>query len=75
MGPEAVVADVEGDIELEGKVLVIKRIRVLYHLRTPREDKEKVDRAYAIHAENCPVYLSLRAAIDITTKLDWQELN
>ena len=36
---------------------------------------QKVDRAYAIHAENCPVYLSLRAAIDITTELDWQELN
>lgn len=69
------IGDVRGEIELEGKVLVIKRIHVIYHLRTPREDKEKVDRAFAIHAENCPVYLSLRAAIDITTGLDWQELN
>jgi uncharacterized OsmC-like protein len=70
-----VIGNVRGEIELEGKVLVIKRIHVIYHLQTPREDKEKVDRAYAIHAENCPVYLSLRAAIDITTELDWQELN
>ena len=69
------VGDARGEIELEGKVLVIKRIHVIYHLQTPREDKEKVDRAYAIHAENCPVYLSLRAAIDITTELDWKELS
>jgi uncharacterized OsmC-like protein len=70
-----VVGDVRGEIELEGKVLVIKRIHVIYRLQTPREDKEKVNRAFAIHAENCPVYLSLRTAIDITTELDWQELN
>ena len=69
------VGDARGEIELEGKVLVIKRIHVIYHLQTPREDKEKVDRAYVIHAENCPVYLLLRAAIDITTELDWRELN
>jgi uncharacterized OsmC-like protein len=74
MGPTAVVGDVEGEIELEGKVLVIKRIHVLYHLQTSREDKEKVDRAYAIHAENCPVYRSIHKAIDVTTELDWQEL-
>jgi uncharacterized OsmC-like protein len=74
MGETAVVADVEGEIELEGKVLVIKRIHVLYHLQTPKEDKEKVDRAYAIHAENCPVYRSIQKAIEVTTGLDWREL-
>jgi uncharacterized OsmC-like protein len=74
MGETAVVADVEGEIEIEGKVLVIKRIYVLYHLQTPREDKEKVDRAYAIHAENCPVYRSIHKAIEVTTGLDWREL-
>lgn len=71
MGPSAVVADVEGDIEVEGKVLVIKRIRVTYHLETPVEDKDKVDRAYAVHAENCPVYRSIHRAIEVTTELDW----
>ena len=75
MGPTAVVADVKGEIELEGKVLVIKRIHVIYHLQTPRDDKEKVDRAYAVHAENCPVYRSIYKAIDVTTELDWQELD
>jgi hypothetical protein len=40
MGHTAVVADVKGEIELEGKVLVIKRIHVIYHLQTPGEEKE-----------------------------------
>jgi len=60
-------------VELEGRVLIIKRIHVTYRLATPSEDREKVERAYAIHAENCPVYRSLCAAIDITTELDWRE--
>jgi uncharacterized OsmC-like protein len=59
-------------VELEGRVLVIKRIHVTYRLTTPLEDRDKVERAYAIHAENCPVYRSLIAAIAITTELDWR---
>jgi uncharacterized OsmC-like protein len=59
-------------VELEGRVLVIKRIHVTYRLSTPFEDRDKVERAYAIHADNCPVYRSLIAAIAITTELDWR---
>ncbi len=62
-----------GEVELEGKVLVIKRIHVVYHLSTALEDKDKVDRAFELHAENCPVFRSLQAAIAITTELDWRE--
>jgi uncharacterized OsmC-like protein len=72
LGQEGIASDVTGEVELEGNVLVIKRIHVVYHLATPEEDREKVDRAYNIHAENCPVYRSIHAAIDITTELDWQ---
>ncbi len=60
-------------MELEGGVLVIKRIHVIYHLSTPAEDRDKVERAYGLHAENCPVYRSISAAIAITTELDWRE--
>jgi uncharacterized OsmC-like protein len=67
------VGHARGEIELEDNVLVIKRIHVAYQLATPAEDREKVDRAYGVHAEHCPVYRSLRAAIDITTELDWRE--
>lgn len=74
MGPSAVVADVKGEIELEGKVLVIRRIHVVYHLESPIEDKERVERAYAVHAESCPVYRSIQRAIEVTTELDWREM-
>jgi len=69
-----VVSEARGEVELEGNVLVIKRIHVIYHLATSSADKEKVDRAYALHAENCPVYRSISAAIAITTELDWREM-
>ena len=59
---------------MEGNVLVIKRINVIYQLASSSADKEKVERAYALHAENCPVYRSISAAITITTELDWHEL-
>ena len=74
LGPDGLTADARGEVELEGSVLVIKRIHVAYHLATPAEDSEKVDRAYAIHAENCPVYRSISAAITITTEIDWHSL-
>lgn len=73
LGPEGLVGDARGEVELEGSVLVIKRIHVTYRLATPAEDRDKVERAYAIHAENCPVYRSISAAIAITTELDWHE--
>lgn len=67
------MTEARGEVELEDNVLIIKRIHVLYRLTTPRQDKEKVDRAYGIHEEKCPVYRSLCAAIAITTELDWSE--
>ncbi len=60
-----------GEVESERKVLVIRRIHVTYHLSTAPENKETVDRVFAMHAEFCPVFRSLRAAIEITTELDW----
>jgi uncharacterized OsmC-like protein len=62
---------VRGEVESERKVLVIRRIHVTYHLTTRLDQKETVDRVYAVHANFCPVYRSLAAAIEITTELDW----
>ena len=59
-----------GEIELEGKVLVIKRIHVRYAgLDVPEDKKDALDRALTAHAESCPVARSLRGAIEITTSL------
>ena len=62
-----------GEIEKEGKVLVIKRIHVTYTLRgvTSDEDREKVERAHGFHADYCPVARSIRDSIDITTELTY----
>ncbi len=74
IGGDGLASDARGEVELqEDNVLVIRRIHVVYRLATPAEDRDKVDRAYAVHAEHCPVYRSLRAAIAITTDLDWRE--
>ena len=59
-----------GEVELEGKVLVVKRIAVTYRgLSVADEDAEKAQRALAVHADSCPVARSLKGAIEITTQL------
>ena len=59
-----------GEIELEGKVLVLKRIHVTYTgLTVTDEDAEKVERVLAVHADGCPVARSLKGAIEISTRL------
>ncbi|MDP9389862.1 MAG: hypothetical protein M3P89_00360 [Actinomycetota bacterium] len=59
-----------GEVELEGKVLVIKRIHVTYTgLDVKDEDAEKVQRVLAVHADGCPVARSVKGAIEITTRL------
>ncbi len=59
-----------GEVELEGKVLVVKRIAVTYTgLTVGPDQRERVDRVLAVHADGCPVARSIRGAIDITTAL------
>jgi uncharacterized OsmC-like protein len=63
------VARVTGEIELEEKVLVIRRIHVKFELRAGDANRETVDRVHGIYARSCPVYRSLRAAIAITSEV------
>ncbi len=59
-----------GEVELEGKVLVIKRIAVTYTgLQVADADRDKAERVLAVHADGCPVARSLRGSIEITTAL------
>ena len=59
-----------GEVELEGKVLVVKRIAVTYSgLDVADEDAEKVQRVLAVHADGCPVARSLQGSIEISTQL------
>lgn len=59
-------------MELEGKVLVVKRIHLRLRLRAPESQRATAERVHGIFAESCPVYRSLRAAIAITTELAFE---
>jgi uncharacterized OsmC-like protein len=59
---------VRGEIELEDRVLVIRRIHVVYRLNAPRDAQETIERAHRLHHMSCPVYRTLHQAIDITTE-------
>lgn len=59
-----------GEIELEGSVLIIRRINVFYKLRAPEAQREVVERVHSIHADRCPVARSLKGAIEIHTEFE-----
>jgi organic hydroperoxide reductase OsmC/OhrA len=66
------VAHARGEIELEGDVLVLKRIHVRYSgVNIPTDKRDTADRALATHHQACPVARSIGAAIAITT--DWAD--
>ena len=61
------VAEARGEIELEDGVLVIRRIHVDFTLATSQDLGETVERVHSFYVDKCPVYGSLRAAIEITS--------
>ena len=60
-------ANVRGEIEVEDGVLVIRRIHVAMQLQAPAEARETIERVHGFFANKCPVYRSLRPAIEITS--------
>ena len=56
-------------MEKDGKVLVIKRIHVTYHLKLADDQRETAVRVHGFHADFCPVARSIRDSIEITTEL------
>jgi len=60
-------ANVRGEIESEDGVLVIRRIHVAFELQAPENVRETIDRVHGFFADKCPIYRSLRAAIQITS--------
>ncbi len=60
-------ADVRGEIESEDGVLVIRRIHIEFTLRAPEDVRTTVDRVHGFFADKCPIYRSLRPAIQITS--------
>ncbi|MPZ60542.1 MAG: hypothetical protein GEU93_04440 [Propionibacteriales bacterium] len=66
--PAGLVGYARGEIELDGKVLVIKRIHVDYGgLQIAPDKQDAADRALATHQQACPVARSIEGAIAVTT--------
>ncbi len=63
------VARVTGEVELEEKVLVIRRIHVRLELRAAPEHRETAERVHGFFASSCPLYRTLHSAISITSEL------
>jgi uncharacterized OsmC-like protein len=56
-------------VELDGNVLVLRRIHVKLRLRADAAQRETIDRVHGFYAESCPLYRSLKPAIAITTEV------
>lgn len=66
--PTGLVGHARGEIELDAKVLVIKRIHFTYAgVDIPADKRETAERALATHHRSCPVSRSIEAGIEITT--------
>jgi len=62
------VGQTRGEIELDGKVLVLKRVHVDYSgVQIPSDKQEAADRALSTHPQACPVARSIEGAITVTT--------
>ena len=60
-------ARARGEVENEDGVLVIKRIHVELTVITSELERATIERVHNLFADKCPVYRSLKAAIQITT--------
>jgi uncharacterized OsmC-like protein len=68
------VCDARGEVETEGRVLVVKRIHVDYHLKLAPENREAAMRAHELHADSCPIARTLKGCVQITTRLHIEEV-
>jgi len=63
-----------GEVELDGRVLVVRRIHVTYHLRLAAEQRETAARVHGFHADFCPMARTIRDCVEISTALEMEDL-
>jgi uncharacterized OsmC-like protein len=63
------VSETDGEVEREDGVLVIRRIHIRMKLKAGEGDRETAMRVHGIFADHCPVYRTLKSAIEITSEL------
>jgi uncharacterized OsmC-like protein len=67
-------AEAVGEVEKDGRVLVVRRIHVTYRLRIDPDKREVAQRVHGVHAEHCPVARTIRDCVAITTSLELEDL-
>lgn len=70
MSFEDLHAETVGEVETEGKVLVVKRIKQTFHLTADEDDRETIERVLGVYADSCPVARSIKGSIDVSSELD-----
>jgi uncharacterized OsmC-like protein len=68
------VAEAVGEVEKEDHVLVIRRIFVTLKLKAASGQRETVDRVFGFFADRCPVYRTLKPAIEFHLSLEVTEV-
>jgi len=59
-----------GEVEVEGGVLVLRRVHVVFVLKGAAEETiDAAHRAHEVFKNQCPIYRSIHRAIDVTTEL------
>jgi len=61
---------VNGEVETEEGVLIIKRIHVSFVIVAPEDKRETIERVHGIFAPKCPIYRSLHPQIQITSSFE-----
>lgn len=51
-------------------MLVVKRIKQIFHLTADESDRETIERVLGVYADNCPVARSVRDSIEITSEME-----
>ncbi|MCH7585198.1 MAG: OsmC family protein [Acidobacteria bacterium] len=65
-------AEAVGEVYLDGRVLIVRKISLTYRISgVPADKKETAERVHAMHADRCPVARSISPQIEIETKLEY----
>jgi uncharacterized OsmC-like protein len=73
-GDGRLVAQVTGEIVKDGKVLVIRRIHVQYHLKLDPSKREVAEKVHSFHADYCPAARTIRDCVTISTSLEMEDI-
>ena len=74
LGPDDLVAEVEGVNEMRGKVPVLTELRIHYRMRIPEGTRETVEKILSRHQEFCPSAQTLKGAVEISWTADIEEV-